>query len=299
MVVYADLWFLVNAAADFFLLWAAGVWTGERVQPWRCLAGAAAGAVYSLAPVWPAAHVLFWPPLRAALPLALVWIGYGYGSGRRFLRLAGVFYLASLVAAGAGLAAALDPPADGFFGSGVHWLRRHNLVPVAAIAALILGRQAFLLAVERWRTARRSVLVQIQVGPRTVRLTALVDTGNRLTDPLSGRPALVAPASRVRDLLPAGVAQRWAAGADAERLTLALAKAGWAERCRVLPYQAVGKTGGMLAGFMPDAVAVWHKGAWLPARPAVVALAPPGEQWEAEVEAICPPAILPDNVLAS
>ena len=44
--------------------------------------------------------------------------------------------------------------------------------------------------------------VRLTLGERQVELTGLVDTGNTLTDPVTGRPVMVAEGSRLSPLLP-------------------------------------------------------------------------------------------------
>jgi len=46
------------------------------------------------------------------------------------------------------------------------------------------------------------VTLCLRVGSRSARFPALIDTGNRLREPLSGRPVLIAEATLVRDILP-------------------------------------------------------------------------------------------------
>ena len=46
------------------------------------------------------------------------------------------------------------------------------------------------------------VTLCLRVGGRSARFPALIDTGNRLREPLSGRPVLIAEAPLVRDILP-------------------------------------------------------------------------------------------------
>ena len=87
---------------------------------------------------------------------------------------------------------------------------------------------------------------------RAAELVALVDTGNTLTDPVSGRPVMVAEGEKVGALFPDGQAP------DPEELrrpveTLErLGRQGWQGRCRLLPYQAVGVECGMLLALRLD-----------------------------------------------
>ena len=76
-----------------------------------------------------------------------------------------------------------------------------SLIPAAALAsllaALFLGRR------RRWLETWDIDVCIIHAGV-TARFQAMIDTGNRLTEPLSGLPVLVAEEALVKPMLPAG-----------------------------------------------------------------------------------------------
>jgi stage II sporulation protein GA (sporulation sigma-E factor processing peptidase) len=90
------------------------------------------------------------------------------------------------------------------------------------------------------------VPVQIRCGDRHVSLTALVDTGNTLCDPVSGKPVLVVEGGVARQLLQL-TAEQVAHPVE----TLAMARL---PGLRLIPYNAVGKTTGLLLGIRADQV---------------------------------------------
>ena len=89
---------------------------------------------------------------------------------------------------------------------------------------------------------------------RRVALTALVDTGNTLTDPATGRPVMVAEGEKLSPLLPEPL------GPEALRDPVGslerLSRAGEGQRFRLLPYQAVGVECGMLLALRLDGARV-------------------------------------------
>ena len=112
------------------------------------------------------------------------------------------------------------------------------------------------------RTARHSGLRRelvpavLTLEGRRVALTALVDTGNTLTDPATGRPVMVAEGEKVGALFPDGQAP---APEELRRPVEALerlGRQGWQGRCRLLPYQAVGVECGMLLALRLDGARV-------------------------------------------
>ena len=97
--------------------------------------------------------------------------------------------------------------------------------------------------------------VRLTLGERQTELTALVDTGNTLTDPATGRPVLVAEADCLAPLLPAGVRLGPEALEDPAGALEGL-EGPWRRRFRLLPYRAVGVERGLLLALRLDKVQV-------------------------------------------
>ena len=85
----------------------------------------------------------------------------------------------------------------------------------------------------------------IRLGPHAVPLTALLDTGNTLKDPLTGKSVLVVDGSIAAQLLPdAGLST--ASLADPAGLFASLSEQYPFCRFRLIPYRAVGTVSGLL-----------------------------------------------------
>ena len=90
----------------------------------------------------------------------------------------------------------------------------------------------------------------VELDSRRVELDGLVDTGNLLRDPLSGRPVICADRRLLSGLLSPGLAR---AMEDSQRAT-SLSPAD-AKRLRLIP--AGSATGhGILTGFVPDQILI-------------------------------------------
>ena len=106
-------------------------------------------------------------------------------------------------------------------------------------------------------TARRELVpAVVTLGERKAMLTALVDTGNTLTDPATNRPVMVAEGEKLSNLFPADAAPGPAALSDPVSALEHMADGPLRGRCRLLPYQAVGVECGMLLAVRMDRVRV-------------------------------------------
>lgn len=196
----------------------------------RCALCAAVGALYAALaaarPVpWASLPALFAAPAIAALLLAR-------RGGTAVIRLT-----ALSLAAGTALCGGLGRlvPGGG---------------PLAGLTGILLGwgMLGALYSKHPPHSSRWRVRLGLARGGSTVRLNALIDTGNRLREPLSALPVLIAEEDLVRDVLPGE---------------------GWRE----VGFGAVGG-GGRMRCFRPEALWIEQDGKRLPAPEVWVAVSP-------------------------
>lgn len=238
--MYIDGVFALNAALDALLLSAAGYLTGRRVPALRLALGAALGGLYAAAAFLPGLYGLGSPFGLAAAGAAMLAVTFGS-------RLLGP--LLALLGLGCGLAGGLT-----LAGRLLGGLRYSGGLPqsLADAQLLLLAGSAVWALVRLWlrgrgRRAGKLVPVLVEVGSRKRLLTALVDSGNTLTDPATGQGVLIAEWEAVAPLLPEGASPACCA-APAEHLE-ALARL-WPEgRPRLLSCRTVGQGSGVLLAF--------------------------------------------------
>ena len=248
-VVYIDALFLLNLIVNYLLLLAAAKLAGEPLRRLRLAAGAALGGLYAAAIFFPGMGFLAHPLCK--LGAAVLMLLTGFGGSRRLLRVTLVFFGLSC-AFGGGIFAI------GLLGGRGLTLRNGVLYSVMDLRILLLSAAvcyAVLTLVFR-RTARhgrREVLPAVLIlEGRRVAVNALVDTGNTLTDPVTGRPVMVAEGSRLSPLLPGERVLDEKALRDPVGTLERLSRGGRGRRFRLLPYQAVGVECGMLLALRLD-----------------------------------------------
>ena len=274
-VVYIDVLLLLNFCFDFLLLAASGRFLRRRAALLRLLLASALGAVYGAAIVLPQLSFFYLPPAAVLFSLLLLRIAYPYRSAGAFLKLTGVFYLIAFAMAGAVLAGVTLLQNSGFVLGGQTTVRAGSLLAALPVAAII-ARRGYAAFRRNWRKEDFHVQMEIWVAGRSCMLTALLDTGNDLHEPLSGRPVIVADGRAVRGLLPERIREIWQANGERPDLALQQLTAkedidGWVRRLRLIPFASIGKRNGMLLGFRPDAIFVQQNGQRLQAQ-AVIAL---------------------------
>ena len=197
-VIYADTVFAMNTALDYLLLRSAAALTAAPAGRMRCLGAGAVGGLYAVGVFLPALALLNAPAVRLGFSLVLTLLAFGRGRGlwRRWCvflllsgALAGMLVLVECLG-GAVLGFPRGIPTDALDGKAL-----------LLSAALCWWCSDVLLARLVPERGREVVPVTLSWAQRTVRLTALIDSGNLLTDS-QGNPVLVAQADALQPLLP-------------------------------------------------------------------------------------------------
>lgn len=244
-VVYIDLLFLLNFTANYLLLLAAGRMSGAVLRRPLLVLGAAIGALYAAAAFLPGLSWLSALPCKLASGVLMAVAAYG--GGRGLLRSTVMFFGASAMLAGLVLAAELLGGGALTLENGVLY-SRFDLRLLLVLCVLCY----FILSLFFRRVARHGggelVRLDVTLFGTSLRLTALHDSGNTLTDPATNRPVLVADYAALKPCLPAA-----ADPAQPVESLRRLTEAG-VRGCRLLPFRAVGTGTGLLLAVRAQSV---------------------------------------------
>lgn len=244
-VIYLDTLFFLNAVMDYLLLLCSARLAGEQLHRLRMALGAAFGGVYAAAAVLPGMEFLLQPVFK--LGTAVLMVVVGLGASRRLLRQAVIFFALACAFGGGVLAVSLFGGTGLSLGGGLVYSGMDiKIVLLSAAGCYVVLTLALNRMGRHTAAAGELVRARLRLIDREVSFTVLVDTGNTLTDPVSGRPVMVADADAVATLFPQGE------GPGREELTAPaqalgrLNKGRLRGRFRLLPYRAVGVECGLL-----------------------------------------------------
>lgn len=241
-VIYIDTLFLLNAIVDYLLLLAAARVAGEPLYRLRFLLGALVGGGYAVA-------IFLFPFLQAPfykILLCCLIITLAYGHSQRLLRQGLIFLALSFAFAGGILAISLFGGQGLTLQGGVLYSPM-DLKMVLLSAACCYGLLTILFRGFGKHTSCSGELVDtlLVFHDKEIHFTSLVDTGNTLTDPLSGHSVLVVEG---RYLAPFFSEKSILERLDYPAICLEeLSSTPFSHRLRLLPYKAVGVQGLLLA----------------------------------------------------
>ena len=236
-IIYIDLHFLINLLADYLLCLTAGRFCGLILRRRRYFFAALLGAAYSVAVLLPGFEPLSSPPskLLCALLMGLI----AYGAEERPLRCTLAFLGISAAFGGALWALSMA--------GGTPLLPLKSLALAFALCYAVLS--LFFRASGKLPEKSR-LHVKLGLLGRESEFFALVDTGNSLTDPVSGSPVMLVSHHALKPLLPG-----LPAVSAVELLQYADSCEVLKGRFRLVSYKAVGE-GGLLAAFRPDFLSI-------------------------------------------
>lgn len=251
-VVYVDSLFFINLIINYILLLVTAKICAAVAPRLRLLGGAALGAFYSVAVVLPFGAFLPHPIIKVAVGILMVLAAFG--GLQRVLRLTLVFFAASVAFGGAVMAASLL--SGNGFGSGV-------LTTVSLKVLVIVFAVCYIVLTVVFKRAGRHraggiVSLKLRQGDRELSMRALCDTGNALTDPMTGKPVIVAGVNDLKPLFPHAILKTVTALRlkGAVKILEELSESEKNIRFQLIPYSAVGVAGDMLLAFKPDEIIV-------------------------------------------
>ena len=98
--------------------------------------------------------------------------------------------------------------------------------------------------------------VKITIEGKAVTIKGMVDTGNFLKDPFTGKPVLIISADAAKQLLPSELVDEAVKCEKGQLLSDGLMNCSYANRIRTIPYQSIGEERGYLVGIRPDSVSI-------------------------------------------
>lgn len=246
--IYLDTLFLLNATIDYLLLLCSARLAGEPLERLRFGAGAALGGGYAVALFLPGLGFLYHPLCRLSAAVLMVLVAFA--RSRRLLRQILVFFALSCAFGGGVLAVSLLGGQGLSVGGVIYAGPDLKMVLLSAAGCYV----ALSVVFRNW--GRHSHVggglrpVKIALGEREISLTALIDTGNTLCDPVSGRRVLVMEGDCAAGLVPEVERE------DLTDPTRGLERLGKVcpGRFRLLPYRAVGTDRGLLLTLRADRI---------------------------------------------
>ena len=263
MVIYGDVFFLINFLMDFFILWVVSCLIKKKAHFIRLILGALIGSgLYCL--------VIFIPSLFQYYSIFLVEIIMIFSAFITFnpkkiielLKLLLFLHIAAFAVGGMGITIFYISEFSPILGEGMA-LTAENFSFKILISATLLSYIVIKLG-RGWINSniinkRNFCSIKIVMEGKDITLTALVDSGNSLYDPVSNLPVVVAEFTAAEKFF--STEMRKIFYQKGELLAEDLIRHGQQDeitkRLRLIPFVSLGNPGGTLVGFKPDKIEIF------------------------------------------
>ena len=296
-VRYIDIIWLDNLIMNFLLLWGVYRFTRNKAPIWRLWASAFLGAGYAVLVLLPGFGFLSHPAVKLGLSLAMLMTAYIIPAPRDFLKLLACFYGATFLFGGAALGLHYFFSSSIGYENGIFYIRNFpvKMTFFSAVLVVFLYRTIWPLLQAKIRNSRLLYKLEIQFDGVSRIVEALLDTGNELSDPVSRSPVMVVEFEEIMPLLPKEVCRIFQepGGTNLELVTRVMAGSTWINRIRIIPFNALGNTCGMLIGYRPDRAKILMDDGWKEIKDVIVGIYNQKLSGDNEYHALIHPQIIP------
>lgn len=304
MVIYLDIILLLNVAIDTLLLWFTAYFRKERVVWWRILVASTLGSLYLLFLVFPALLMFHEWFIKLSFSLFMIWVAFGYHQLQRFFYNVCMFYFVAFVFGGGVFA--LDffvrpdtqvvhgvlQTAGGGYGVGT----RSVLLILAGgfLLVMLLSLRSYKGIQEPRKLAHFLVEVTVSIDGKDIVCRGLVDTGNRLYEPITRTPVMIVEQKLFTECLPEALAKVIEEENKLDKMDelMAAISVEWQGRLRLIPYRSVSRGMDFLLALKPDSVTIIQDDRRVYAVKVLVGLNPIALSADGHYQAIVHPALM-------
>ena len=255
-ILYADVLFLINFYMDFFALYLSGKILHTEVKRTGLLLASGIGALYSLLTVMYSGNSVVSIIIDIFASVIITVIAFFPVRNKKMLaKTVVMFYVISLLLGGIitflyGFLNKIVEKADISEAKGL--VRVAVFLILGAISALCISISNGIL---KSTVKSKSVFVKLKLDNKTVTFDALVDSGNLLSDPISGKQVIVASMSAVETVLPFDIRRIVRSNCcDISDISPRSAK-----RIRLIPARGIGGSKTFI-GIIPDRIEIKETG---------------------------------------
>ncbi|MCX7902976.1 MAG: sigma-E processing peptidase SpoIIGA [Caloramator sp.] len=261
-ILYIDIVFLENLFMNYFLLYLLKRLVRSKAPNWRLFLSALIGALYVLIILMPNMGIYLNLSMKILVSLLMIVIAFLPYTFREVIKLVLLFYLETFLIGGSIMAIFYLTHGDLNNINGVILLNRISQIYliIGSLLGIIFTKIAFDYIDSYFFENNFIVDLEIFLDKKHQNVKALIDTGNNLKDPLSGEPVIVVYYKALKDLLPNDLYYNLNHSKNYDEFVKHILNSELKNRIRVIPYNAIGISNGLITGIKIDKLIVKKEG---------------------------------------
>lgn len=257
MTLYVDIIFLENIFMNSIILLATGVILKTQIKIWRNIISSVIGSIYAIIIYVSNIEIYSNVFLKLLLSVAIVYIAFKPPNFKSFIKHIGIFYLTSFTFGGVAFALLyFVSPQDILFQDGV-FIGTYpiKMILTGGILGFIIITASFKNI--KGRLSHKDMFCNLSVfsNGKILNITAIIDTGNFLRDPITRMPVVVIEREKLSDVFPNSILDNVTNIIDGKDIELG----EYSSKIRVIPFKSLGKENGLLLGIKVDGVEVEYQ----------------------------------------
>lgn len=255
MTVYIDIVFLENLCINCIILLATGLINKTKINILRILLSSLLGSVYAVLSYTSLLNIFSNIVMKITLSICMVYIAYNPRSIKQLFKQLIIFYLTSFTFGGVAFALL-------YFVKPQNILIRNGVLigtyPIKiALLGVIIGFVIITIAFKNFKGkfSKKDMFCNLQLNfkERKININAMIDTGNLLKEPITGKSVVVVEKEELYELLPKSILD------ESENIISGkneMENIEYAEKLKLIPFTSLGRENGLLLGFKIDSIIV-------------------------------------------
>lgn len=233
MIIYGEFLFLENFITGALLLALTAFLFGKKIRKLRLVVGAVicgAAGFTIFAPISGIAAII----MRTGIAAAAVYIGIGAGCLDKFIKTAGMFLALTLLSGGGVMALMLRNGIPSLSGSGAFYIPPITYINLICFGIITFTFTYWIVTIIKKLKLKNTLCgtAEVKIGDERIEFSAMIDTGNYLKEPMSGRPVILI----------------------GERAAVKIKTHIGDERYVIIPFSSAGTRNGILEGIRSDSI---------------------------------------------
>lgn len=259
MTIYIDVVLIENLMMNFIILLATGLILKEKIKTVRLLLASLIGAIYSVVSYLSILEIYSSMVLKIILSIVIIYIAFNPQSIKKMWKDLLIFYLTSFVFGGVAFALIyVVKPQEILMKNGL-FLGTYPLktILLGAIIAFAIIMTAFTVVKTKITKKDMFCEIEIELNGRTIKTTAMIDTGNLLKEPITNTPVMIVEHTLLYECIPKEILNHLdeLLGGDFSNVSEKI-KEEYIVKLKCIPFSSLGKQNGMLLGIRADSIKI-------------------------------------------
>ena len=257
MTIYLDIVLLENLCMNYIILFATGFIMKMKLHHIRLGISALVGGIYAILAYMQIFPIYSNMIVKIILSVSMIYIAFSPKGIKALIKQLIMFYLVSFVFGGCAFALLyFIRPQDILMKNGVYiGTYPIKIALLGGFVGFILTHVAFKIFKNRMSKKGLIYEIEIKIENKSIRLKAMLDTGNQLKDPITSIPVVIVEKEKLYEIMPKSILDNIddIIGGDWKENE---SNISYRARFRMIPFHSIGKQNGMLLGFKVDEVNV-------------------------------------------